>query len=193
MVPCSDNIRRMTDDRPSRVHLVRSAYDIFACIYSYGFKRSSTCEFLPLATLKINLSNLRYGSTKVEPILDPIKEATSKSDENRFSEPTSKMPSQSHGTDHEISNIDSSISTDKLPPSTLPIASTPPHRSPMVQQNPFGDADFIALARIFSGRVNVGQKLFVLGPKFDGNKVFVLRAIFPEAHGMVQATTVASH
>lgn len=33
------------------------------------------------------------------------------------------------------------------------------------------EAEFIALARVFSGRVYVGQRLFVLGPKFDGSKV----------------------
>nr|CAH8850738.1 unnamed protein product [Trichobilharzia regenti] len=44
-------------------------------------------------------------------------------------------------------------------------------RSPLVSCNPFADTDFVALARVFSGTVYPGQKLFVLGPKFDGRKV----------------------
>ncbi|CAH8505678.1 unnamed protein product [Schistosoma turkestanicum] len=44
-------------------------------------------------------------------------------------------------------------------------------RSPLLLCNPFVDTDFIALARVFSGSVYAGQKLFVLGPKFDGRKV----------------------
>ncbi|VDD74777.1 unnamed protein product [Mesocestoides corti] len=31
------------------------------------------------------------------------------------------------------------------------------------------DSEFIALSRIYSGRVKIGQRLFVLGPKFDGS------------------------
>lgn len=31
--------------------------------------------------------------------------------------------------------------------------------------------EFVALARVFSGTVFPGQRLFVLGPKFDGSKV----------------------
>uniref|UniRef100_A0A183B2L8 Capsid protein n=1 Tax=Echinostoma caproni TaxID=27848 RepID=A0A183B2L8_9TREM len=44
-------------------------------------------------------------------------------------------------------------------------------RSPLLSTNPFADVEFVALARIFSGRVYPGQRLFVLGPKFDGRKV----------------------
>ncbi|CAH8541654.1 unnamed protein product [Schistosoma intercalatum] len=44
-------------------------------------------------------------------------------------------------------------------------------RSPLLLCNPFTDTDFIALARVFSGSVYPGQKLFVLGPKFNGRKV----------------------
>lgn len=44
-------------------------------------------------------------------------------------------------------------------------------RSPLLAANPFADVEFVALARIFSGRVFPGQRLFVLGPKFDGRKV----------------------
>ncbi|KAH8876609.1 Elongation factor-like GTPase 1 [Schistosoma japonicum] len=44
-------------------------------------------------------------------------------------------------------------------------------RSPLLFCNPFADTDFIALARVFSGSVYPGQKLFVLGPKFDGRRV----------------------
>ncbi|XP_018645394.1 similar to elongation factor Tu GTP binding domain containing 1 isoform 6-related [Schistosoma mansoni] len=44
-------------------------------------------------------------------------------------------------------------------------------RSPLLLCNPFTDTDFIALARVFSGSVYPGQKLFVLGPKFNGRKL----------------------
>ncbi|CAL8076767.1 unnamed protein product [Calicophoron daubneyi] len=52
-----------------------------------------------------------------------------------------------------------------------PVNNSPPFRSPMVSTNPFSDVEFIALARVFSGSVYPGQKLFVLGPKFDGSKI----------------------
>ncbi|CAH8555182.1 unnamed protein product [Heterobilharzia americana] len=44
-------------------------------------------------------------------------------------------------------------------------------RSPLLSCNPFVDTVFVALARVFSGSIYRGQKLFVLGPKFDGRKV----------------------
>ncbi|KAL5964746.1 Elongation factor-like GTPase 1 [Taenia solium] len=37
--------------------------------------------------------------------------------------------------------------------------------------SPLSDTEFVALSRIYSGRVKVGQRLFVLGPKFDGSNI----------------------
>ncbi|KAH9282629.1 Ribosome assembly protein 1 [Echinococcus granulosus] len=37
--------------------------------------------------------------------------------------------------------------------------------------SPFSDTEFVALSRIYSGRVKIGQRLFVLGPKFDGSNI----------------------
>ncbi|TPP64495.1 hypothetical protein FGIG_11749 [Fasciola gigantica] len=51
-------------------------------------------------------------------------------------------------------------------------------RSPLLAANPFADVEFVALARIFSGRVFPGQRLFVLGPKFDGRKVRGIFTVF---------------
>ncbi|KAL3308967.1 Elongation factor-like GTPase 1 [Cichlidogyrus casuarinus] len=42
---------------------------------------------------------------------------------------------------------------------------------PMTTQNPFASAEFVALARIFSGACYVGRRVFVLGPKFDGSRL----------------------
>lgn len=53
------------------------------------------------------------------------------------------------------------------PPPTFQL----PSRAPQAQENPFSGPEFVALARIFSGSVQIGQRLFVLGPKFDGSKV----------------------
>uniref|UniRef100_A0A0V0J896 Elongation factor EFG domain-containing protein n=1 Tax=Schistocephalus solidus TaxID=70667 RepID=A0A0V0J896_SCHSO len=44
-------------------------------------------------------------------------------------------------------------------------------RPPTMPENPFVTTEFVALSRIYSGRVYIGQRLFVLGPKFDGSKV----------------------
>ncbi|KAF6775239.1 hypothetical protein AHF37_05615 [Paragonimus kellicotti] len=44
-------------------------------------------------------------------------------------------------------------------------------RSPLLVTNPLTDVEFVALARVFSGSVYAGQRLFVLGPKFNGSKV----------------------
>ncbi|KAF8568244.1 hypothetical protein P879_06258 [Paragonimus westermani] len=44
-------------------------------------------------------------------------------------------------------------------------------RSPLSATNPLTDVEFVALARVFSGSVYAGQRLFVLGPKFNGSKV----------------------
>jgi ribosome assembly protein 1 len=40
------------------------------------------------------------------------------------------------------------------------------------------DQVFIAFARIFSGRLQRGKKLFVLGPKHDPAKVYILLPVF---------------
>ncbi|KAL7064516.1 hypothetical protein AAHC03_04652 [Spirometra sp. Aus1] len=45
------------------------------------------------------------------------------------------------------------------------------NRPPAMPENPLANTEFVALSRIYSGRVRVGQRLFVLGPKFDGSKV----------------------
>uniref|UniRef100_A0A0R3WLW5 Tr-type G domain-containing protein n=1 Tax=Hydatigena taeniaeformis TaxID=6205 RepID=A0A0R3WLW5_HYDTA len=37
--------------------------------------------------------------------------------------------------------------------------------------SPFSDTEFVALSRIYSGRVKDGQRIFVLGPKFDGSNI----------------------
>ncbi|KAA3674177.1 ribosome assembly protein 1 [Paragonimus westermani] len=44
-------------------------------------------------------------------------------------------------------------------------------RAPLSATNPLTDVEFVALARVFSGSVYAGQRLFVLGPKFNGSKV----------------------
>ncbi len=45
-------------------------------------------------------------------------------------------------------------------------------------QSIFG-TEFVALSRIYSGQVHIGQRLFVLGPKFDGSKVSIRVKIKP--------------
>ena len=75
-----------------------------------------------------------------------------------------------------------SVSVDTNPSGTVSLTLNAESTAVGEKQAPVADHVFIAFARVFSGTIRKGQKLYVLGPKHDPSKALEVVSLILEGH-----------